>query len=729
MIAETGIAMRNFSFGIALCVLLVISLAFCGMVSRSAEANDETVRVADEKNAASAEPAIPGPEKRADAPVSLVADQLSFNEENQSYEAIGDVVLRQGDLELRANELLWQASTQDAAARGEVLLNDADVAFSGDSMQYNMSTGQGLARGGRVLVHSGNFHLAGDEIEKHGQANYFVKDGSFTTCDGEIPDWKFSAREVNVDLGGYARAKGVFFHIRDVPVLYAPLMYFPVKTERESGLLAPWFGYSKNKGTRASMAWYQVIDRNMDATLYLDYLSKVGLGTGLEYRYALANQNNGKALYYHVAGIDEMPNTYYLAWKHRGNLPGGWTLTSDVEYTDKQEFFDEFGETAEEYNRDQTVSTVIFQRNWQKLNLVGMGRYLKDLEGDNDESLQRLPELGLGQSRYRLGETPLYLGLESYATSFQRDEGLDGERLYLRPFVSASFRPGAWLELTPEVSLHERLYDTDADDDHQFVPEYSLTLATRLVRTFAPNRWGMENLLHSIEPKVSYTYVPDKDQDDLPLFDLFDRQIQRNDVSYALVNRLTTSSTSEDGTTLYRDFLNLRLSQNYRFDDEDELFDDDRPFSDVRLELDFWPTRNVALDVDSLIPVYGNSGLRTMRIAASARDDIGNAVKVNYTYKDETFANAATDYIKFQLDTSLFKPVYVRFEERYDFRDSRELEKIVGLEYRSKCWSILMTYRDRYREDDSKDHEVMFSFVLAGLGMNKGFGNGFGSVD
>jgi lipopolysaccharide assembly outer membrane protein LptD (OstA) len=118
-----------------------------------------------------------------------------------------------------------------------------------------------------------------------------------------------------------------------------------------------------------------------------------------------------------------------------------------------------------------------------------------------------------------------------------------------------------------------------------------------------------------------------------------------------------------------------------------------------------------------------------MRIAASARDDIGNAVKVNYTYKDETFANAATDYIKFQLDTSLFKPVYLRFEERYDFRDSRELEKIVGLEYRSKCWSILMTYRDRYREDDSKDHEVMFSFVLAGLGMNKGFGSGFGSVD
>ena len=721
--------MRNLSFAVMPCALLIISIIFWCALSRPAEADDELVPAVDETSVTGGESAPPEPETKQDAPISLVADQLLHNAEEDTYEAKGDVVLRQADVELRSEELLWQASTQDAAARGSVLLSDADVSFSGDSMQYNMTTGQGRAHGGKVLVHQGNFHLTGEEIEKHGHANYFVKDGSFTTCDGEVPDWKFSAREVDADLGGYARAKGVFFHIKDVPVLYTPYMYFPVKTERESGLLAPWFGYSNNKGARTSMAWYQVIDRNMDATFYLDYLSKVGLGTGLEYRYALANQNNGEALYYHVAGINDMPDTYYLDWKHRGNLPGGWTLTSDVEYTNKQEFFEEFGESADQYNRDLTVSTVILQRNWEKLNLVGYGRYLKNLEEDNDRSLQRLPEVGLSQSRYRLGDTPLYLGLESYATRFQRDEGLDGERLYLRPFVSASFKPGSWLELTPEISLHERLYNTDAEDDQQFVPEYSLTLATRLVRTYAPNRWGMEGLMHSIEPKVVYTYVPDKNQDDLPLFDLFDRQIQRSDVSYALVNRLTTSNTAEDGATVYRDFLNLRLSQNYRFDDEDDLFDDDQPFSDVRLELDFWPTRNVALEVDSLIPVYDDSGLRTLSVAASARDDVGNAVSVNYTYKDDNFVNAATDYVNFQFYTPFLKPVYVSFEERYDFRESRELEKIVGLEYRSKCWSILLTYRDRYRYDDSKDHEVMLSFVLAGLGMNKGFGGGFGMTN
>jgi len=40
-----------------------------------------------------------------------------------------------------------------------------------------------------------------------------------------------------------------------------------------------------------------------------------------------------------------------------------------------------------------------------------------------------------------------------------------------------------------------------------------------------------------------------------------------------------------------------------------------------------------------------------------------------------------------------------------------------------------LTYRDRYRENDSREHEVMFSFVLAGLGMNQGFGGGFGMTN
>ncbi len=665
-----------------------------------------------------------------DAPIALVADSLTYNPDEDSYEAEGAVVLRQGEVELKSDNLLWQAATQDAAAQGSVRLNDSHAEVYAEQLQYNISTGHGQISDGRVFIHKDNFHLAGAQIEKQGQADYFVKNGSFTTCDGEVPDWKFSASEVAVTLGGYARARDVWFHIKDVPVLYTPYLSFPVKTERESGLLTPWYGYSNNKGARVSMAWYQVIDRNMDATVYLDYLSEIGLGKGLEYRYALANQNNGKALYYDVTGFNETPHLYYLDWQHQGNLPNNWHLTADIEYTNKKLFFEEFGEVAEEYNRNMTVSTLMLRRNWQKLNLVAHARYIKDLDTDNDETLQRLPELGLGLIRYRLGDTPFYASVESYATNFWREEGADGERLYIKPALSAVIKPGSWLEIVPQIAFYERLYSADAEDDEKFVPEFSLALATRLQKTFDVNRWGLDRIQHSIEPQVIYTYVPDEDQDDLPLFDHYDRIERRKDITYALVNRLTARSTAVDGSMVYRELLNLRLSQRYDIDEaRNNRSGKDQPFSDVRVELDFSPSENFSLYLNGLFPVHGDNRTRALNAGASIRDDKGNAARIGYSYKDEDYLGIPTDYVNLQLDTSLLKPFYARFEERYDIHNNRELEKVLGLEYRSRCWSILLTYRNRYRESEEDDKEIMLSFVLAGLGQNKGFGNGFGEVN
>jgi LPS-assembly protein len=675
-----------------------------------------------------------------ETPIALVADYLAYNAEEKSYEARGDVALRQADVELKSEELFWQAVTQDATARGSVQLNDAGAEVSGESMRYNMATGQGQVSAGRVLVHDGNFHLSGDQIEKYGQADYLVKNGSFTTCDGEVPDWKFSAREVDVTLGEYARAKDVWFHIKDVPVFYTPYLMFPVATERESGLLMPRFGYSNNKGAIASMAWYQVIDRNMDATLYLDYFSEIGLGKGLEYRYTLAGHNNGKALYYHVTGLGEIeeqgqkedsPDLDYYRWEHGGNLPGDWRLMADIEYTDRKLFFEEFGEFADEYNRDTTVSTLMLSRNWQKLNFVSYARYIQDLDtGSDDTTLQRLPEVGLSQVRYRLGDTPLYAGLESSATRFWSKDGEDGDRLFLKPSLSAFFKPGSWLEVVPEVALYERLYNADTEDEEQFLPEFSLSLSTKLLKAFDVNLWGFQRIQHSIEPKVTYTYVPDESQDNLPLFDLSDRIENLNVISYSLVNRLTSRSIAADGSSVYREILNLRLSQWYDLDEEERaLSGDARSFSDVRVELDINPTKNLSFDAKSLIPVYGDNGINSLTVGSMVKDDHGNAAKVDYTYKDQDFAGDATDYVRLQVDTSILQPVYARFEERYDFYKGRELEKFLGLEYRAKCWSLLLTYRNRNGFDgEDDDHEIGLTFVLSGLGQNQGYGNGFGKV-
>ena len=675
----------------------------------------------------------PAPAGEGDPPATLSAEQLDYDGATRVFSAHGGVVMEQEGLRLTADEVLWQDSTRDVVASGQVRLTEPGGELQGSSVTANLTTGLGLVNEGQVFVRENNFHLAGAELERLGEASYRVTDGRFTTCDGAIPDWQFSAAQVDVDLGRYATAQHVWFEVRNQPLLYLPYLVFPVKTERESGFLLPRAGYSSRKGALLSLAWYQVIDRHLDATVYVDYLSRIGLGKGLEYRYALGGGNRGEALVYHVSGIDENPDSFALDWQHDGTLPGKVRLAADVEYVDRLEFFEDFGESADEYNRDHTVSTLLVQRNWEKLNLTGHARYIKDLEEDNDDTLQRLPELGIDVPLFQLDTVPLYTRTELRATNFERDAGEEGQRLYLRQGLGTVLKPGSWLEFNPEVAVYGRYYHTDSGDESDVMPEYSATLSTRLIRTYPLARWGIDRLQHSVEPQVSYRYIPDNNQDDLPLYDLNDRigRLNLNEydqvgtlnlLEYALVNRLTARSTGADGTPVYRELLNLRLSQAYDIEEERDAADDDpEPFSDLRTELGFYPTPATSLTLDALIRVYDGPAFSRVNAGAGYADGHGNGAQFSYSYRSAESGFGATDYLQLRLDTALLAPVYASVEERYDLIERDALEMVVNLEYRVQCWSLFLTYRDR---PDSE--EVLVGFALSGLGRIGGFGGAIG---
>lgn len=650
-------------------------------------------------------------------PVTLNADRLDYDSAGREALASGDVLMQQGEMRLRTDELFWQESTADVVATGSVSFSEVDSDLAASRFAANLVSGRAQASDGRVLLRERNFHLLGSEIYRLGESTYRVTEGSFTTCDGEIPDWEFSAARVDVELGRYATARDVWFKIRRQPLVYLPYLVFPVKTERETGFLLPRVGYSSSKGALLSLAWHQVVDRNLDATFYLDYLSRLGLGTGAEFRYLLSGDNRGELLLYNVLGIDGNPDSYAFDWKHDGRLPGGVRLAADVQYVSRREFFSDFGESLDEASRDYVRSTLLLQRNWEKLNLTASADYIRDLREDTDDPLQRLPEVGLDLPFYRLADTPFFLRSEVRADNFQRDSDADGQRFYLRQGLGAMLSAGGWLEVTPEAALYARQYAGAAGSDNDLLPELSLTMATRLQRAYQSGWWGSERFQHSIEPQVRYLYIPDHDQDDLPFFDRVDRLGPLNQIEYAVVNRFTGRFAGADGVPLYRELASLRLSQAYDLDAEDDDGDGE-PFSPLRAELALAPVPAASVTID--IMADPNDSFGVVRLDAEARYDAGrgNAIAAGYSYRDGKNDEAETDYLSLRLDTSLAAPIYASFEERYDFVAEGDLETLVNLEYRSRCWSLFLTLRDR-----SDRQEFLVGFALAGLGQIGGPGS------
>jgi LPS-assembly protein len=347
--------------------------------------------------------------------------------------------------------------------------------------------------------------------------------------------------------------------------------------------------------------------------------------------------------------------------------------------------------------------------------------------------VQTLPEFGMTVPHYRLDNSPFYSRTELLATNFSRDNGDDGQRLFLRQGVGMVLRPGSWLELTPEVALYGRYYHVDAGDESDLLPEYSATLSTRLVRNFPFERWGVERLQHSIEPEVRYVYMPDSDQDELPFFTLDDRLGPLNQVEYALVNRLTARVPAADGAPVYREVLNLRLSQAYDVREaRDSAGDDVGPFSDLRAELVLRPSESSFLSIDALTRVYDDLQFSRFSAGGGFDDSRGNVARIDYYYRNAhapvrlpgnlyrtvDITAGATDFMQVALATARFDPVHLSISERYDFRENDALETVLGIEYRARCWSLFLTYRDR-----PDDQEFLIGFALSGLGRVGGFGS------
>jgi LPS-assembly protein len=72
--------------------------------------------------------------------------------------------------------------------------------------------------------------------------------------------------------------------IKNFPILYIPIGYLPIDTERKSGFLFPTFGWSKIDGVLFDQKYFWAINRWSDTTFNTNRVLG-GWQHGVDYRY------------------------------------------------------------------------------------------------------------------------------------------------------------------------------------------------------------------------------------------------------------------------------------------------------------------------------------------------------------------------------------------------------------------------------------------------------------
>lgn len=676
-----------------------------------------------------------------DAPIDITADFISYDKETDTYHARGDVVIVQGKVMLRTEEALLDTASGTATAKGGVLVVDeGGSTLTGDTLQMDLKAKTAIVPNARIYYAEENIYITGDPIVKTGPESYAAKKMTYTSCDceeGTEPAWSFRATSAKVTLGEFLTGWNARFNIKSIPVFYLPYISIPIKTERETGFLQPTVGFSNLRGFIFDNSFFWAISGNTDATFYLDLETNRGLGKGAEYRYIRTRTSYGEALFYHYKekdiervrdfrdNLDNLSrpedasnDRWRLKLKHTEILSGTLNIKANINLVSDDEYFLDFGRGGNERSLESIESNISISKNWGSYSLVGQLRLFNNLLDEDDaETLQRVPEITLTGADKKILSTPFYLSSSSSLISFLREEGAKGQRLDIQPRVSLPLNPGGWFDFTPSIAPRATFYLVEEHPEGHYLDRYlydiKADLTTTFIRVYQTDMERLKALRHSIRPKLSYTYIPDVDQNELPSFDSVDAITKTNAVTYSL-NSTLTGKFFDGGAKSYHTFLTFDLSQTYDINEATRLRTSDedrrRPFKELTGELILKPDNVTSFSLKGKYDLY-DSLFNSFDTSLSTSDKRGD--KFNLTYR---FIKDSTDYLEASLRVHLNEPLDFTYFQRYSFVENTSLEASYALEYKEQCWSSALTYSER-----PEDRVIYVVFNLKGIGKIAGF--------
>ncbi len=678
-------------------------------------------------------PAYPQIPKRFDPlplPYHLKAKRIILERVKKLYIAEGDVKIDQEDRHLEADWVCIDLKEQRATLKGNVFFRIGNDWIRASEAKIDLKTYQGTLYEARLFTSENHMYVSSDEISKTGKNTYFVKNATITSCDGDVPAWRFTVERLNIEVEGWATAHDVAFWANSFPLAYIPYLTLPIKTKRKTGFLFPYLSYSsKRDGFDITVPFFWAIKENMDATFYERYMGKRGFMQGIEYRYLLSENEKGifffDILSDHRGDIyflwDEIPRTNKLRWwirsKQEHILPYGFRYQLDLDLVSDQDYLREFTEGYNNYaacnktflkyfgrgflNEEASLirqSNVSLTKYWGIYDFIFEVKYNQNLDERADKKVeeypfQQLPHIHFYRNDAPLLNTPLYLSLNTHDIYFYRQEGTtNGHRTHLEPTFSLPFS-SHHLELLPKIKLKETVYNLKDHNYNRFLYYTSLEAKTDLWRFF---HWPIKTL-HHLEPRIVYEFQPHVNQEKLPQFDDLDRLPKINRLTYSLTNYFLRKE---------REWLWLKVSQTYYIHNQRLVpTEKRRSLSNILIETQFNPWPYTYLDSEISISPYGK-GITYTHTHLNLKDWRDDSLRLDYQYRPGQTKDLSTGcYI------NLIPGWQAYVENQHSFMYYRDIETRVGIRYNAQCWGVELAYSDTF-----ENRRALIIFSLKGIG-------------
>ncbi|MGH8135616.1 MAG: LPS-assembly protein LptD [Steroidobacteraceae bacterium] len=660
-------------------------------------------------------------------PIEVTSGAAEVSREGNATLSDG-VVMRQGDRRLSARSASYDSVGRRFTVEGDVEYRDPDLRLQGRSGTWGADGGgQFAATEFELPARPARGSAAELGMTPAGDLN--MREVSFTTCPAGNEDWFLRASSIDINQRRQqGHGRNVRIELKGIPILYTPAISFPVGDARKSGFLFPSFGTSNKSGFEFGAPYYFNLAPNYDLVLTPQLLSRRGPGLQAQFRY-LTQQSRGEISTRFLPGDDLAGRDRSLGslW-HQTDFTNHLRLSASFEHASDDKYFEDFG-------RGPDGTSVTFLERYLSLAWLGNGWRFDgraqdfqtiDLSVDPlSRPYSRLPELSF-TGAWPLSAGGLTTSVDAEATWFDRDEGTTGLRVDLMPRVAWPLHGPAY-HLEPSAAYRVTSYRlSDLAPGADDAPSRSATiLSLDAGLAFERDANSRQRLLQTLEPRLRYTWIPYRDQTDLPIFDtalpdlnfvqLFrtnryvgaDRLGDASELAVGVTSRLVNADSGQQ-------FLAATIGQRYYFErprvvlpgEPEETSDASNMVGEIEMTAyRHWSARlAMEWDYDASNTLLGQAGVQY-------RPRSGAVVNVGYRYREGLLE-------QWEASTAWrLSPKWQVFARQvYSLRDRTSIDRFAGVEYGSCCWRIRLIGRHYVSTSSGEnDTAVMLQFELKGL--------------
>jgi len=235
--------------------------------------------------------------------ISLTAEYITYEkvEDEDLIIAKDGVELKYQDIEIKADYLKINLTTNLLFASGEVLFKQDDTETYCEELTYNWETKKiillrlrGELTGEGI---KGKVYYQGERMENFPET-VEIAEGSFTTCELEEPHYRIVAKEMIIYPKDKIIARNISWYEGKIKIITLPyfLIFLDRKTQQP---ILPKIGQNSKDGWFIKTYFNYYVDEKSYGTLYIDWLEKKGIGTGVEHTWEIGSQNNpGETSFY-----------------------------------------------------------------------------------------------------------------------------------------------------------------------------------------------------------------------------------------------------------------------------------------------------------------------------------------------------------------------------------------------------------------------------------------------